>query len=542
MPGSRPQTTHAPTPTWMMVGAACVAVCASIPVLYTVLRGVQAIGSTYAPNVPFLISLGWNTIGYGILAAGIAGVIGTAQALLLERTNIRFRALLRVLVCLPFVIPPYISALCFLAFLRPRGIFEKWLVANDIVAFGQLPFDAIFGIFGSSFVLGICLSPYVYFPVSATIHQESGHYDEMAKLHGVDFWRRQLTITLPKLAPASGGGMMLVLLYALADFGVPALLRLPTFSTAIYARFAGDVDRAGAALLSMPLMAITVMLLLTQDRLFGHGVTQVSRSWTPPRIVSLGTYAPLSYGAMGVAILLSIGIPVGMLLYWIASPMSPAEQASVIAIPQLATITAQTIGFSLLISLLVITAAVVCARVLRQGGFWGYLWGRIAQTGYALPGIVVALSVVLVTTRVIPIHLGGLIPLALALFIRFIPQAIQGIDVAMLQITPTIEDAGRSMGHTVYRVLRHLIVPLSAPGIQTTWALIFLGLLKELPATLILRPAGFDTLAVRVWMPTSDGFTAAAAMPAFIIILCACIPFTFIMRSQRRIEQSNRPL
>lgn len=148
----------------------------------------------------------------------------------------------------------------------------------------------------------------------------------------------------------------------------------------------------------------------------------------------------------------------------------------------------------------------------------------------------------LVTTRVIPIHLGGLIPLALALFIRFIPQAIQGIDVAMLQITPTIEDAGRSMGHTVYRVLRHLIVPLSAPGIQTTWALIFLGLLKELPATLILRPAGFDTLAVRVWMPTSDGFTAAAAMPAFIIILCACIPFTFIMRSQRRIEQSNRPL
>ena len=524
-----------------MLLTGCVALCACIPVIYTVYRGIQAIGSTYAPNLTFLVTLSGNTIGYGLLAAGIAGFIGTAQALLLERTNIRLRQFLRILVCMPFVIPPYIGALCFLAFLRPHGILEKWLVSHGVVVFGQLPFNALFGVLGSACVLGMCLSPYVYFPVSATIHQASGHYDEMAKLHGVDFWRRQFTITLPKLAPAFGGGMMLVLLYALADFGVPALLRLPTFSTAIYARFAGDVDRAGAALLSMPLMAITVALLLTQDRLFGHGVTQVSRSWTPPREIQLGKYAGISYAAIGTTILLAIGIPVGMLLYWIVSPMSPAEQSSVVPMATLANITIQTIGFSLVVSGLVISAAVVCARVLRQGGFWGYAFARIAQTGYALPGVVVALSIVLVSTRVLPVHLGGLIPLALALFIRFIPQAIQGIDVAMLQITPTIEDAGRSMGHTVYRVLRHLIVPLSAPGIQTTWALIFLGLLKELPATLILRPAGFDTLAVRVWMPTSDGFTAAAAMPALIIIVCACIPFAFIMRSQRQSKTPNQP-
>jgi iron(III) transport system permease protein len=356
---------------------------------------------------------------------------------------------------------------------------------------------------------------------------------EMAKQNGVRFLRRQLHITLPHLSPAVGGGMLLVLLYALADFGVPALLRLPTFSTTIYSRFAGDVDRAGAALLSLPLMAITVVLLLIQDRMFGQGVIQIARSWVPQRMVQLGRYAILIYIFLGFSILLSVGTPLGMLTFWLLSSVSAAEQASFVPFGQLAVITAQTVAYTILISSIIIIIAIVCARTLRHAGKLGYLLSRIAQIGYALPGIVVALSVVLVSTRLLPVTLAGVFPLGIALFIRFIPQAIQGIDVAMLQITPTIEDAGRSMGQNVYQVLRNLIVPLSSPGIQTTWSLVFLGILKELPATLILRPAGFDTLAVRVWMPTSDGFTAAAALPAILMVLCALIPFGVIFRTQR---------
>lgn len=534
MRGADNNTTSQKNPVALLIVTAGAALCGCIPALYILYRGFQAIGNTYAPNMTLITTLVINTLTLGVLAALVAGILGTVHAIIIERTDIAFPNLWRFLVCTPFVIPPYVSALCLLALLRPHGLLEKWLVAQGLASFGQLPFGAMFGVTGSSFVLGICLSPYVFFPVSATLRQGSGHFMEMAKQNGVHFWRRHLQITLPHLAPAMGGGMLLVLLYSLADFAVPALLRLPTFSTTIYSRFAGDVDRAGAALLSLPLMAITVVLLLIQDRMFGHGVIQIARSWAPQRVARLGRLAFSTYLFLGISILLSVGIPLGMLSYWLLSSVSPAEQASFVPIGQLAMITGKTVGFSVLMTSIIIVVAIVCARTMRHAGTLGYILSRTAQIGYALPGIVVALSVVLVSTRLLPVTLAGLVPLGIALFIRFVPQAIQGIDVAMLQITPTIEDAGRSMGQNVYQVLRYLIVPLSTPGIQTTWALVFLGILKELPATLILRPAGFDTLAVRVWMPTSDGFTAAAALPAMLMVVCALIPFSLIFRTQRK--------
>ncbi len=525
-------------PVGLLIITTCAALCGCIPALYIMYRGLSAIGNTYAPNLTLLMTLVMNTLSFGVLAALIAGILGTLHAIIIERTDIIFPNIWRFLVCTPFVIPPYVSALCLLALLRPHGLFEKWLVAQGLSSYGALPFDAIFGVTGSSIVIGICLSPYVFFPVSAALRQGSGHFMEMAKQNGVPFWRRQLHITLPHLAPAIGGGMLLVLLYALADFGVPALLRLPTFSTTIYSRFAGDVDRGGAALLSLPLMAITVILLLVQDKLFGHGVIQSARAWAPQRLVRLERFATSTYLILGMTILLSVGTPLSMLLYWLVSPVSPAEQASFVPYGQLLFIMVQTVAYAILNASIIVIVAFVCARTLRRAGTLGYILSRTAQIGYALPGIVVALSVVLVSTRLLPVAVIGVVPLGIALFIRFVPQAIQGIDVALMQIAPTLEDAGRSMGQNVYQVLRRVIVPLSSPGIQTTWALVFLGIIKELPATLILRPAGFDTLAVRIWMPTSDGFTAAAALPALLLVLCAVIPFSLIFRTQSNVAET----
>jgi iron(III) transport system permease protein len=508
---------------WTIVG--CAALLALLPAVYTVYRGYEAVGEVAIINGTLLWMLVKNTIAYALLAAFIAGCIGTTQALLIENGRLPFWGFWRILVALPLVIPPYVSALTFLTLLRPHGVFEKWLVINGLTEFGALPFDGIFGVFGSAFVLGSSLSPYVYFPVSAVLQSRSQHLSELARITGASTTRRIRHILLPMVLPAMGGGMLLVLLYALADFGVPALLRLPTFSTAIYARYAGSVDRGGAALLSIPLIAITALLIFVQDRFFGHGVTQINRSWKPPVTQQYSLKTVLFCVLITLSVIPALGVPLGMLLTWISSPVSAVERASIMPFGSIVSAAARTLVLSFLVATGVEVLGLLVARVLRHGGTLGYTIGRIAQIGYALPGIVVGLSVVLMLSAFVPALLGGIIPLVLALTIRFLPQAIQGMDVTLRLVTPSLEDAGRLLGQTPLGVLRYIIVPLSASGIRSTWALVFLGLLKELPATLLLRPAGFDTLAVRIWMPTSDGFVVSAAGPALALIVCAFVPF-----------------
>jgi iron(III) transport system permease protein len=129
---------------------------------------------------------------------------------------------------------------------------------------------------------------------------------------------------------------------------------------------------------------------------------------------------------------------------------------------------------------------------------------------------------------------GGIVPLVLAYIIRFLPQAVQSLDAALEQIAPSIEEVGRSLGQSALRVLYRIVMPLAAPGLRASWALLFLSMLKELPATLLLRPAGFDTLAVRIWMPASDGFYTAAAAPALLLIVGALVPVALVLRNQYR--------
>jgi iron(III) transport system permease protein len=429
--------------------------------------------------------------------------------------------------------PPYVLGICTLALLRPRGIVERWLVEQQWVAYGDIPFNALFGLGGSSCILALCLSPYVYLPVSAVLRQGSHHLREIAQLSGAHWFHRLRHVTLPLLAPAVGGGMLLVMLYALADFGVPSLLRLPTFSTAIYGRFTGQVDRAGAALLSLPLIIATLGLLVLEERLVGRGGAQINRSWRPVIQQTLGRWQIVAQLCLAAVTSCALVAPIGTLLYWSSSVPSPAERASQIPFANLISTGTYNIVFVALIATITTMLAVAPALLLRRGGVFGGIVARLSQAGYALPGVVVALSIILVTNQGIPWMIGGLLPLSFAYIIRFLPQAMQSLDAAFEQIAPTLEEVGRSLGHSALQVLRYVVLPLATPGLRASWALLFLGMLKELPATLLLRPAGFDTLAVRIWMPASDGLYTAAATPALLLIACACLPVAFVLRNHQ---------
>jgi iron(III) transport system permease protein len=326
--------------------------------------------------------------------------------------------------------------------------------------------------------------------------------------------------------------MLLVMLYALADFGVPALLRLPTFSTAIYGRFTGQIDRAGAAMLSLPLIIATLGLIILEERLAGRGGAQINRSWRPQLPRSLGRWhIPALLGLLGISSAALIG-PIATLVYWSTNVVSASEIASRVPLNRLLQIGIGNIAFVAGVATLTTVLAITPALLLRRGGIIGTILARISQAGYALPGVVVALSIVLVINQGAPWLAGGLIPLVLAYIIRFLPQAVQSLDAAFEQIAPSLEEAGRSLGQTANNVIRQIVLPLAAPGLQASWALLFLSMLKELPATLLLRPAGFDTLAVRIWMPASDGLYTAAAVPALILLVGALLPLALVLRNQ----------
>jgi iron(III) transport system permease protein len=533
-------TRKPPKLVWII--AMLVAAIALIPALYTIIRAVEAIGTTPLPPWPLLRTLIVNTVLLAVLSALLSGIIGVTQALLIERTNLAGRRFWRIIVALPLAIPPYVLSMTTIALMRPRGIIERWLVENNYVVYGDIPFNLLFGLPGSTLVLALCLSPYVYLPVAAVLRQGSNHLSEIAQISGASWRYRLRHVTLPLITPAAGGGMLLVMLYALADFGVPALLRLPTFSTAIYGRFTGQIDRAGAALLSLPLIIATLALIILEERLAGRGGAQINRSWRPQVPHALQGWQIPALCIMLVISGAALLGPVSTLIYWSLNVVSASELASRVPLDRLLHIGSGNITFVAFVATLTTALAITPALLLRRGGIVGTILARISQAGYALPGVVVALSIVLVINQASPWLAGGLIPLILAYIIRFLPQAVQSLDVAFEQIAPSLEEAGRSLGQTANNVIRQIVLPLAAPGLQASWALLFLSMLKELPATLLLRPAGFDTLAVRIWMPASDGLYTAAAVPALILLIGALLPLALVLRNQYQRPPQQPPV
>lgn len=522
-----------PSLIWMV--GVCVAIIALIPAIYTVVRAFEAIGNTPLPPSKMLQSLIINTV---LLASGtalISGIIGISQALLIERTTLFGRSVWRIIAALPLAIPPYVLGICVLALFRPRGIIEKWLHTTFDMPYDTLPFHSIFGVWGSAVVLALSISPYVYLPVAAVLRQGSNHLSEMAQLSGTKWYTQLRHVTLPIIAPAAGGGMLLCMLYALADFGVPALLRLPTFSTAIYGQFTGQINRGGAALLSLPLILVTLALIISEERLAGRGGVQINRSWRPYVPHVLGSWHWLAQWGLTTVSIAAVGLPIGTLLFW----ASQVPSANTIAWGTLIQTGLGNLLFVTIVATITTGLAIAPALLLRRGGMMGVILTRCSQAGYALPGVVVALSVVLVVNRGVSVLAGSLIPLVFAYIIRFLPQAVQSLDAAFMQIAPAIEEAGQSLGRSAASVLQRIMLPLAAPGIRAGWALLFLSMIKELPATLLLRPAGFDTLAVRIWMPASDGHFAEAAYPALLLIVAALLPLTLMLSTHHHPSTST---
>jgi iron(III) transport system permease protein len=316
-------------------------------------------------------------------------------------------------------------------------------------------------------------------------------------------------------------------LYALSDFGAVSLMRFPTFTWVIFQQYQTAFDRSIAAVLSLVLVGMALAIILvdayTQGRLRYHRTgTGASRS---ARTVLLGRWRWPALAFTATVVALALGLPASVLLYWLARGVAAGEPLVLLW---------RATGNSLLVSAMAAVAAAafsipIATLAVRYPGKLTHLIERISFTGYALPGIVVALSLVFFGVNYArPVYQTTWL-LVFAYVVLFIPAALGATRASLLKVSPRLEEAARSLGRTPLQTMRAVSIPLIAPGVLMGTALVFLVTMKELPATLILGPLGFKTLTTAIWSASSEAFFAQAAAPALMLILISSVPMAFLL-------------
>jgi iron(III) transport system permease protein len=332
--------------------------------------------------------------------------------------------------------------------------------------------------------------------------------------------------------------MLLVALDVLAEYGTVALLRYETFTSAIFVQLAGRYDRSAAAILSGVLVTLAMLILWAELRSQGQAkYAQGENHWRPAKTVALGGWRYPAFSlALGV-VCLSLLVPVVVLTTWSVQALLDAETLHSLlrsGSKGFGSYTWNSLWSSGLAALLAVLISLpVAFMAARQPNRISRSLSRICQVGYAIPGVVIALSLLFIVNRSFPFLYATPLVVVTAYVLRHMPQAVRGSEAALVQASPTLDEAGRMLGHTAIHTFLRVTLPLALPGMLAGAALVFLTSLKELPATLLLRPAGFDTLAVRAWMWATDGSYVQAAPAALLLVLIASVPLAFLLRREK---------
>jgi iron(III) transport system permease protein len=521
----------------LLIAAGLVALFVAIPLVYIFIRAASAEPEAWARLFQTRI---WKLFGntLGLVAAVTAGALftGVSMAWLTERTDLPGRKIFRWMLAMPLAIPAYIGGIVHLALLRPHGgIIPKFLEG----LIGQpVPTPNPLGFLGAAFILTLFMYPYVYLLSGAAFRTLHASLEEASRVFGRTPMQTLFHVTLPALRPGLTAGALLVALDILAEYGTVALLRYETFSSAIFIQLSGRYDRSSASVLSGILVALAILILWSEIRLQGRArFTQLESNWRPAPLMSLGKWRIPAFLLVIGVVSASLLLPVGVLLVWsIQVLLDPQTMATVFHTGS------QGFGSYVWNSLWSSSAAAVIAVMLsmpvallsvRYPNPFSKFISRLCQVGYAIPGVVIALSLVLLVNRSLPFLYATPFVVVIAYVLRHMPQAVRASESALNQLSPSLEEASRTLGRTSIQTLIQVTLPLILPGLLAGGSLVFLTSLKELPATLLLRPAGFDTLAVRVWVWAGEGFYFQAAPAALLLVVVSALPLSFLLRREQ---------
>lgn len=480
-----------------------------------------------------------------VLVAGVGvGVVllGVSLAWLTSLCEFPGRRWLDWALMLPFAIPAYVLAFVFVGLLDFAGPVQS--LAREWFGSG-LRFPRVRSTGGVIVVLVLVFYPYVYLLARSAFLAQGKGLMEAARVLGQTPWQAFWRVALPMARPAIGAGLALALMETLADFGAVAVFNFDTFTTAIYKTWYGFYSLSSATQLAS-LLLLAVMLVLYGERR-ARGISRPSSERPRGRVLYQlhGWKAAAASAWCGLVFLCAFVIPVLQLLVWFW------QRGRFDLDERYLSLILHTLSLGGLAALITVAVAMLLAFARRLAPTRPIRSAvGLANLGYALPGSVLAVSIMLAFSfldrhLVIPLSawlggagkpllLGSLFALLLAYLVRFLAVAYGPLESSLARIRPSLPEASRSLGVGGPRLFFSVYLPLLLPGTLSAALLVFVDVLKEMPATLLMRPFGWDTLAVRVFEMTSEGEWARAALPALTLVLVGLLPVIGLIRRSAR--------
>ena len=483
-----------------------------LPLFYILLRTAQIGVAELAENLfrARTLELIYNSLSLTLFVCITAMTIGTAQAWLSFRSDLAFRRFFQVVAILPLAMPSYVLAYAWLS------------VASGINGF-----------IGSWLVLSISTSPYVFLAVSAAFNRHSGAGEEVARTLGRSQLSVARTITWPAIRSSVFGSGLLVALYTLSDFGAVSLMRFDTFTRAIYNAYRASFDRNSAAALALVLVVLTLLLIRIESRSSSLKATKSSSQYRAMQ-TKLGKWQAGAQALLFSWFAIGVLIPIMSIIYWTVIGQSQSN------LGEISRAFVNTVGYGFAGGLTVaFIGLAVAILVVRYRSRYSMNVEKTILITHALPGVVVALSFVFLVNQSVPSLYQTSALVLLAYLALFLPNAVAVLKVPISQVPTGIEEVSRTLGNSQFQTLRRAVIPAAAPGILSATAFVGLTVIKELPATLILRPTGIETLATRLWSATSVSAFSAAAPYALLLILVAGIPALFVNREIRATQNRS---
>jgi len=533
-----------PTPSQQASGllvlpALFVAALVSLPIIVTLLSLAQPAGPIWDHlRETVLNEYLLNTLLLMMLTGGLSLLLGVSTGWLIGACQFRGRATLSWLLMLPLASPAYIVAYVYTDLLEVSGPVQTTLRSWLSLGINDLQFPPVRNLTGAAVLLSLVLYPYIYLLCRNSFAGRSGVQFDAARVLGHGPFSAFFRIALPAARPAIVGGLALVLMETLADFGVVSYFSVPTFSTGIFRTWLGLGDPQ-AALKLASLMLLFVIVLVGLEEGNRRGAVDRSDIAGASQINLTGIRAFFAIAACALPIVLGFVIPTLTLAIYAADNVNAVTQAKFaqLALNSLLLAMAAGIGVTL------ISWVLAYVKRLRPTPLTHGLI-RISTLGYALPGILLAVALLkpvggfdawLMDTwsgLSRPLLSGSLFLLLYAYVCRFLTVAYQSVDSGFAGISHDIDAAARTLGTTTSEMIRKVHFPLLRPSIFAACLLVFVDVMRELPATLILRPFNFDTLATQVYRLASDERLAEASGAALLIVILGVLPVVLLQRTK----------
>ncbi len=532
---------------WFLGGV--IALSMMLPLVYLIVRSVdgpagELVRTLWRPVVGFYML---NTLGLTALTTLFSCVLGTLAAWIIARSNILGAKWWTVLLSLPLAVPSYIGAYAYIVAFGPNTLIGQYV----LVPLGLTLRESFWG---ATLLLTSLTYPYVMLPVRAQLLRMDPGLVETSRSLGVEGWKTFIRVTVPLLRPAIVAGGLLVTLYVISDFGAVAMLGFQSFTQVIFLEQESLFNRQRAAILALLLVGLTLAILAIEMiwRTRGRYEVRGVRTLLSRPLIPLGIWKVPATLLCTLMVTLGLLVPAGTVAYWFFQGLGdPTLDLSWVWGSAWDSIRVAILA-ALTCSLAAIPVAILSVR---YPGKMSFLLERATYSGFAIPGIVVALALVyfsLFLPKQIGVfslwlgwspgtakmasdflnHYQTLPVLVFAYAVLFLPQAVGSTRASLLQVPKNLEEAGLSLGRPSRSVFRTITLPLVFPGILSGSALVFLTTMKELPATLLLSPTGFRPLAVMVFDRMEDAFFAEAAAPALILLLFSMFAMIVIVKRE----------